>query len=175
MIFSALIYASIVFLIVYLTISFLFKKKPPAPLPPGPTSLPLVGNITELPQSGEKEWEHWLAYKSRYGPISSITVLGQTIVILNDAQMAFDLFEKRSAKHSSRPRMVFAGEMVGWENAMSSQFYNAQFREYRKQAHQVFGTQNLVSQFSELQDTEVKRFLLRTLEKPDELVQNIRT
>jgi hypothetical protein len=45
------------------------------------------------------------------GPISSITVLGQTIIILNDAQIAFDLFEKRSAKHSSRPRMVFGGEL----------------------------------------------------------------
>lgn len=48
---------------------------------------------------------------SRTGPISSVTVLGQTIVIINDAKLAFELLEKRSAKHSSRPKQVFAGEL----------------------------------------------------------------
>ena len=45
------------------------------------------------------------------GPISSVTALGQTMVILNDAQAAIDLLEKRSAIHSSRPTMTFATEM----------------------------------------------------------------
>ena len=37
--------------------------------------------------------------------------MGQTLVIVNDSRLAFELMEKRSVKHSSRPRMVFAGEM----------------------------------------------------------------
>ena len=45
------------------------------------------------------------------GPISALNIMGQVIVILNDHRVAFDLFEKRSALHSSRPRMVFGGEM----------------------------------------------------------------
>lgn len=45
------------------------------------------------------------------GSISSVTVLGQTIVVLNDSRHAYELMEKRSALHSSRPRMVFGGEM----------------------------------------------------------------
>lgn len=45
------------------------------------------------------------------GPISSVTILGQTIVIVNDVQTAVELLEKRSAKHSSRPKQIFAGEM----------------------------------------------------------------
>jgi hypothetical protein len=45
------------------------------------------------------------------GPISSITVLGQTIVIVNDSKIAQDLLTKRSAIYSSRPRMTFASEM----------------------------------------------------------------
>lgn len=47
----------------------------------------------------------------RTGPISSVTVMGQTIVIVNDARLAFELMEKRSAIHSSRPKQLFAGEM----------------------------------------------------------------
>jgi hypothetical protein len=49
-----------------------------------------------------------LAYE---GPLSSITVLGKTIVIINDAKIALELMDKRSAKHSSRPKQIFAGEM----------------------------------------------------------------
>jgi hypothetical protein len=45
------------------------------------------------------------------GPISSVTVMGQTLVIINDQRLAFELMEKKSAIHSSRPRQVFAGEM----------------------------------------------------------------
>lgn len=37
--------------------------------------------------------------------------MGQTLVIVNDVRLAFELLEKRSVKHSSRPRQVFAGEM----------------------------------------------------------------
>ena len=48
---------------------------------------------------------------AKTGPISSVTVMGQTLVIINDSQLAFELMEKRSVKHSSRPKQVFAGEM----------------------------------------------------------------
>jgi len=37
--------------------------------------------------------------------------LGSTIVIVNDARLAFELLEKRSAKFSSRPKQLFAGEL----------------------------------------------------------------
>ena len=39
-------------------------------------------------------------------------VLGQTFVIINDAQIAFELMRDRSAIHSSRPGQVFSGQMV---------------------------------------------------------------
>lgn len=100
------------------------------PLPPGPKGIPVIGNLADLPSAGTKEWEHWLKHKELYGtstitykslrspslyliigPISSVTALGQTMVILNDAQAAIDLMEKRSAIHSSRPTMTFVSEM----------------------------------------------------------------
>lgn len=47
----------------------------------------------------------------RKGPISSLTVMGQTIIIVNDLEVASEILEKRSVKHSSRPKSTFAGEM----------------------------------------------------------------
>lgn len=37
--------------------------------------------------------------------------MGQTLVIVHDIRLAFELLEKRSVKYSSRPKQVFAGEM----------------------------------------------------------------
>lgn len=36
-------------------------------LPPGPKGFPLLGNISDLPPSGEPEARHWLKHKSLYG------------------------------------------------------------------------------------------------------------
>lgn len=81
------------------------------PLPPGPKGLPILGNVNDMPKAGMLECHHWLQHKDLYGPISSVTVMGQTIVILNDPSIALELLRDRSAIHSSRPSQVFASEM----------------------------------------------------------------
>ncbi|KAL1962244.1 hypothetical protein VTN77DRAFT_9900 [Rasamsonia byssochlamydoides] len=148
-------------------------KRPP--LPPGPKPKPLVGNLADLPPPGEQGWQHWLKHKDLYGPISSVTILGQTFVILNDARLAFELMEKRSAVHSSRPRLVFGGEMVGWEHALASQPYSSRLRAYRKNIGRLLGSQAAVTRFYPLLEAEAWRFLWRVLQKPDDLLQHIRT
>src|SRR5690348_15243261 len=65
-------------------------------LPPGPWPFPLVGNIGDLPPPGEAEYLHWLKHKDMYGPLSSVTVLGQPLVILHDRKAAEVLLEKTS-------------------------------------------------------------------------------
>lgn len=54
------------------------------------------------------------------GPISSVTVLGQTMIIINDAQITFELMRDRSAIHSSRPSQIFSGEMYARSQPPSS-------------------------------------------------------
>ncbi|KAL4926236.1 cytochrome P450 [Aspergillus undulatus] len=109
------------------------------------------------------------------GPISSITIFGQTIIILNDSHIAFDLLEKRSNIYSPRPWMTFAGEMVGWEHILAMQPYTDPFRAYRKVMHCVIWPKNTVAQFNALQEVEVRRFLFQVLGKPDGIAQHIRT
>ena len=158
----------------YAAIKLLSRERSPTPLPPGPKPKPIIGNLTDLPPTRAQDWQHWLRHKEIYGPISSVTVFGQTLVIVNDFQMAIELLEKRSAIHSSRPRMVFCSELVGWEHVLAMLPYSDSLRAYRKNVHGIIGSKWVISQFNDLQGVEVRRFLLRVLEQPMDLIQHIR-
>ncbi|KAI5920501.1 cytochrome P450 [Camillea tinctor] len=153
---------------------YLLAKKKGPPLPPGPRPLPVLGNIKDMPGHGALEWEHWLKHKDLYGPISSVTVLGTTMIILNSAQAAIDLLDKRSLIYSSRPRMVFAGEMCGWNNYGLPQKYDDKLRVIRKKIHSILGTKAALSQFYPLQEAVTHHFLFHVLQKPQDLINYIR-
>ncbi|KAF4341844.1 oxidoreductase [Fusarium beomiforme] len=126
--------------VIYVGIRALLYDAKRPPLPPGPKGLPLVGNLNDLPPPGVFEAHHWLKNKDLYGPISSITVMGQTIIIINDWRIASQLLDKGSAKHSSRPKIMMAGEMVGWENSLGFSPYNDRFRTHRKNMARIIGS-----------------------------------
>ncbi|PYH76350.1 cytochrome P450 oxidoreductase OrdA-like protein [Aspergillus uvarum CBS 121591] len=168
---SALL-AALLLLAGYLTITLTSRKKHP-PLPPGPPRQPIIGNLNDLPRPGQQDWKHWLKHKELYGPISSLSVLGQTIIILNEARHAVDLLEKRSAIYSSRPQQNFA-EMSGWHNVLGSVKSTDRFRATRKNLHQEIGSNKSVARFDAVQTAEVGRFLMRVLEAPGRLMEHIR-
>ncbi|OCB90783.1 cytochrome P450 [Sanghuangporus baumii] len=152
----------------------LLSKKNPLPLPPGPKPKPFIGNLKDLPLPGQPVWTHWTKHKDLYGPISSVTVFGKTLIVLNDSSIAFELLDKRSAIFSSRPRMVF-GEMVGLGNTLVAQAYSERFRAYQRAFHAEIGPKSSVARFNSLQELEVGRFLLHVLKEPDAVLQRIRT
>jgi hypothetical protein len=80
-------------------------------LPLGPKGLPLFPNINDLPPPGVPEYQHWLQYKERYGPLSSITILGQTMIIIHDKDVAFELMDGQASKYSGRPSFKFGSDM----------------------------------------------------------------
>lgn len=166
----------IIVLIGVLVYALLFRKKSKSslPLPPGPTPLPILGNIKDAPPPGAPEYEYWLTFKDKYGPISSITTLGQTIVLLHDEDVITEVLEKGSMKTAGRPRFPFAA-MCGYDRFFALLQYGDQFRLYRRVVHQHFGTKSLVAQFADIQDVESKRFLWRVLKDPDNLFQHIKT
>ncbi|KAH8696212.1 cytochrome P450 [Talaromyces proteolyticus] len=151
-----------------------FKNAGRYPRPPGPKGLPLVGNMYDLPKPGEIEAHHWAKHKDLYGPISSVTVMGQTMVIINDAQIAIDILEKRSMKYSTRPRRVFAGEMLGWEHSLGLLPHDNRFRNTRKVMGREIGSQSTAANYDKSQEIEAAHFLLRLLDDPAGIMDHIK-
>lgn len=148
--------------------------EPLLPLPPGPKGLPLLGNVQDLPQPGETEWHHWLKHKDLYGPVSSITVLGQTFVIINDAKIALELLRDRPAAHADRPYMPFCSDMIGWKNTLALSNYTEQFKQHRKNIAKVAGSNTSLKVFDRVQEEESIHFLQNVLESPQDLFEHIK-
>ncbi|KAL4953791.1 cytochrome P450 [Aspergillus filifer] len=146
---------------------------PHLPLPPGPKPLPVVGNLHDLPPGDEPDWLHWVKHKDLYGPISTVSVLGQRLIILNDAQLAIDLLHKKAGVHSDRPDAPMA-VLSGWGNGSVIIRYGPLVTAGRKNMHREIGTQAAVSRFQGTQDLEVRRFLLRVFNDPSQLAQHAR-
>ncbi|KAG6127524.1 hypothetical protein E4U38_006219 [Claviceps purpurea] len=142
------------------------------PLPPGPKGLPIIGNVFDLPSAGIPEYEHWLKHKEAYGPISSISILGTTIVILHSYEAQQELLVKKSSKTTARPTFYFS-RMCGLGNLIATS--GPVHRHHRKLMHQQLGTRVLAERFSNTQDAETKRFLLRVLYNPEDLMEHIKT
>ncbi|TDL26571.1 cytochrome P450 [Rickenella mellea] len=165
---------SVGILALYLLKHYLLPSKSTSklPLPPGPKPRPLIGNLLDLPK--EYDWLHWAKHKPLYGPISSISVFGQTMILIHSPQIAFDLFEKKSSIYSSRPTLVFGGQMCGWDRTHALLPYGSRFRAHRKYLSQLIGTRSAVTQFVPLEVAETRRFIKRVMENPDGLLEHIR-
>ncbi|CAG8120032.1 unnamed protein product [Penicillium salamii] len=154
---------------------FFLRPQAGLQLPPGPKRKPIIGNLLDLPAAGKQEWQHWLKHKELYGPLSSVSIFGTTLVIINDRKLAVEILEKRSAKHSSRPNLVFADEIVGWGKAPSSQDNTSLLRLYRKAMARIIGSRSSMSKFDDMLEVEARRFLWRVLNHPKDFVKHTRT
>lgn len=108
------------------------------------------------------------------GDICSVTVLGQTVVILNSAKMAIDMLSKKSTIYSDRPVSQMAGELVGWKYSLALLPYGERFRRYRRLFHSLIGNQSMIRRFYPHEELEARKFLRRILAKPDDLAAHVR-
>ncbi|PSR71810.1 hypothetical protein PHLCEN_2v12311 [Hermanssonia centrifuga] len=140
-------------------------------LPPGPTPLPIIGNLFDIPT--ERPWETYATWSRRWGDLLSVTLLGQPLIIINSLQTAVELLDKRGAIYSDRPQL-FSADKIGHTKLTPLMTYGSQFREQRRMMAQCIGSRALVEKYGPLQQREVNRFLLRILRKPEGLSAHIR-
>ncbi|KAI0296290.1 cytochrome P450 [Multifurca ochricompacta] len=161
-----------IFVVLFASLVLLWVRNPRRRLPPGPRGLPILGNVIGLRK--EYQWRHWAKYKDSYGPVSSLCIMGQPIIILNSLKACEDLLEKRSAVYSGRPVSQFAGEMIGWNLQMILSPYGDRFRSMRKLVARHIGTNAGIAQFRPAQELEARYLLARVCENPESFLKDIR-
>ncbi|KAK0500312.1 cytochrome P450 [Armillaria luteobubalina] len=180
---STLLATFLVFGVLLLYYRFSFNRRR---LPPGPKSFPLIGNLWDVP--AEYPWRTYAQWTATYGDILYLDTPGNPTVILNSAQAAADLFEKRSRNYSDRPDFTMM-KLAGWRNIIGFMRYSDQWRQVqpcprrcsltslhrmrRRMFHQHFNLRAVAAYYPvQMKATSV---LLQQLHKsPDALVNHVR-
>ena len=84
------------------------KDRHRLPLPPGPDSLPIIGNVFDLPSS--HEYLKYAEWGKKHGDVTHVTAMGKHIIILNSIKACIELLEERSAIYSDRPTIPMITE-----------------------------------------------------------------
>ena len=82
----------------------------PKDLPPGPPTLPIIGNLHQIPK--ERPHLQFQKWAQEYGPIYSLVLGSRTVIVLSTDQAVKDLLDKRSGIYSSRPDMYLGSKIV---------------------------------------------------------------
>ena len=82
----------------------------PKNYPPGPPTLPLLGNLHQIPdQKRHLQFEKWAR---EYGPVFSLMLGTKCMIVLSSDQAIKDLVDKRGAIYSSRPDSYIAQDIL---------------------------------------------------------------
>ncbi|SJL15059.1 related to cytochrome P450 CYP2 subfamily [Armillaria ostoyae] len=151
---------------------FLFyRPRRNAPFPPGPRGLPLAGNLLDIPS--QKEWLSFAKWGEIYGDILSVSIFGRRLVVINSAQAAIDILDKKGTIYSDRPIMGMIGELMGVKNSLVLLPYGTRFRNQRRLVHQQLSNHAAMNQFLLIVEHETGRLLRRLSAKPEHLSDHI--
>ncbi|KAF2196383.1 cytochrome P450 [Delitschia confertaspora ATCC 74209] len=135
----------------------------PKGYPPGPPTLPVIGNLHLMPKK-----KHHLQMKKwarEYGPVYSLMLGTQCMVVLSSDQAVKDLLDKRSNIYSSRGDM-YLGNIASNSQRMLLLKYGETWRMIRKMCHNILHI-NAAKSYVPYQDLENKQMMAGMLEKPD--------
>ncbi|KAH9889804.1 CyP450 monooxygenase [Cubamyces lactineus] len=145
-------------------------RKGSLPLPPGPRGLPLIGNMLDMPRY--KPWIGLRDLTTTYGSLVYLRVPRNPLLIIGDAETAFELLDKRSAYTSDRPTNPMA-ELMGMDGIFGLMSYGERWKRQRRNFWQHFHL-GVVAQYHAAQSVQARKFLVKLLQSPSRVKEHIR-
>ncbi|KAI1824884.1 cytochrome P450 2D18 [Xylaria intraflava] len=137
-------------------------------LPPGPPTLPLLGNLHLVPSTGlHLKYTKWA---QTYGSIFSLKIGNWPMIVLNTALDAGRVMDKRSLHYSDRPASHVIGDLVFEGNHPMFMDANERWKLRRKLYHQILQESVCNKQHIPLLEAESAQLLRDIALEPNDLM-----
>ncbi|XP_073788342.1 cytochrome P450 2P10 isoform X1 [Danio rerio] len=101
----------LIFLCVFLLLSDYIKNKAPKNFPPGPWSLPFIGDLHHIDPN--KIHLQFTEFAEKYGKIFSFRLFGSRIVVLNGYNLVKEVYTQQGDNLADRPTLPITSAIIG--------------------------------------------------------------
>lgn len=143
----------------------------PSDLPPGPPTLPLLGNLHLMPtKDPHLQFQKWA---QEYGPVYSLMLGTKTMVVLSSDVAVKEVLDRRSGIYSDRPDMFICQTAASGGLRLVVMRYGDNWRMIHKMVHNILNIKAATT-YVPYQDLENKILLEVLLDEPSDLLLHIR-
>ncbi|KAJ3267536.1 hypothetical protein HK104_005792 [Borealophlyctis nickersoniae] len=134
------------------------KRRPP--LPPGPRGWPIIGNLFDV---GKLPYLSYTKWSQEYGPLMSVKFGSQVVVVVNDIEVAKDLFITRGRNYNSRSQGWLATQiMTRGGRSITMTHYGPYWVLLRKLVHSTLHP-HMVNRYQPTIETECRSLITELL------------
>lgn len=134
-------------------------------LPPGPPTLPVLGNLHQIPKKGAHfQFTEWA---KQYGGLYTLKLGTGTAAVITNRRLIKQLVDKKSALYSERPKSFVANFISSGDHILLMQ-YGQQWRSTRKLLHTSLMEKVVDEEHLPLQEAEARQMIRDYLLKPED-------
>lgn len=134
-------------------------------LPPGPPTLPILGNIHQIPKKGAHfQFTEWA---KQYGGIYTLKLGTGTAAVITERRLVKQLVDKKSSLYSERPNSYVANLISSGDHILLMQ-HGQQWRSTRKILHTSLMEKVVDEHHLPVQEAEARQMIRDYLVRPDD-------
>ncbi|KAL1381592.1 cytochrome P450 [Phyllosticta capitalensis] len=140
--------------------------------PPGPPTLPIIGNLHQL---GSGVFSRQFTWSEQYGSVFSLKLASETVIVLNDRKAVHDLLDKKGAIYSDR-RRDYVSSLITRDKNFTFEDATTAWRSQRKVASHSLSPNNLdnKSSFVPIHESEMAILLTDLLDTPNDFYKHVK-
>ncbi|XP_074273834.1 cytochrome P450 71D10-like [Silene latifolia] len=127
-------------------------------LPPGPSKLPIIGNLHQLASKTTPPPQRLQELSKIYGPIMHLRIGEVPTIVISSAEVAKDILRTHDTNFANRPELLAAKVFYGCTDIVLAP-YGEYWRQVRKIATVELLTVKRVQSFRAMREEEVCRFV----------------